>query len=362
MGTATRMRDAWLDNVKMLLVTMVVIGHAVVLAPPDDTSEHLYDFIYAWHIPAFVLVTGYFSRSFTWCRRHLVALVTTIAVPYVVFELAMWWFRTEVGGEEIGDTVLVNPHWPVWYLAAVFLWRLATPVLARHWVAIPLSVLASLLFPLEGSTVLDLNRVIGLLPFFVLGLHLTPELLAKVRSRSAILPGAVLLVALWQVADHFDELIPHPAESSATTWFWYSEPYAAFGVSGSEGMVVRLCLIAVTTVAILAVMALVPRGHSRWSDLGTATLVVYLLHGFVVRGAEYAGYAEWADAQGGWTLWLTIAWAIALSLLLAAPPVARRLNHVVDPLASLRERGDSRSPELPENAEDPSRMAGASRG
>lgn len=355
------MRDAWLDNVKMLLVTMVVIGHAVVLAPSYDTSEHLYDFIYAWHIPAFVLVTGYLSRSFTWSRRHLVALVTMIAVPYVLFELAMWWFRTEVGGEEIGDTVLLNPHWPVWYLAAVFLWRLATPVLARHWAAVPLSVLASLLFPLEGSTILDLNRVIGLLPFFVLGLHLTPELLGRVRARAAILPGLGVLAALWWASDHFDTLIPHPAESSATTWFWYSEPYATFGVSGTEGMVVRLCLLGLSAVATFAVMALVPRGHSWWSDLGAATLVVYLLHGFVVRGAEYAGYAEWAAGQGGWTLWLTIGWAFALSLVLAAPRVARRLTYAVDPLAPLRSRTAERQAESPGNAEDPSRLAGASR-
>ena len=28
-------------------------------------NDHLYDFLYAWHVPAFVFVTGYLSRSFT---------------------------------------------------------------------------------------------------------------------------------------------------------------------------------------------------------------------------------------------------------------------------------------------------------
>ena len=29
--------------------------------------------------------------------------------------------------------------------------------------------------------------------------------------------------------------------------------------------------------------------------MGAATLVVYLFHGFVVKGAEYAGFMGWAD-------------------------------------------------------------------
>jgi len=169
----------------MTLVTVVVIGHALPLFRGDGLNSHIYDFIYYWHIPAFVLITGYLSRSFAWSRRHLWALFCTIVVPYFIFETAMMWFRVEVGGEPWLDNMYLNPHWPMWYLAAVFLWRLATPILKRHWVFIPLSVAASLLFPLVGSTYLDLNRTIGLLPFFVVGLHLRPSMLTHLKTRSA---------------------------------------------------------------------------------------------------------------------------------------------------------------------------------
>ncbi len=332
------MRDAWLDNVKMTLVTVVVIGHAIVLAPVYDGSGRLYDFIYAWHIPAFVLITGYFSRSFQWTQRHLIALVTTIAVPYVIFELAMYYFRVQVGGDQIGGTLFLDPHWPVWYLAAVFLWRLAAPILKRHWVAIPLSVLASISFALVGSSVLDLNRVIGFLPFFVIGLHLTPELLSYLHNWWVRIGAGAVVLVLWQAAAHTDELIPHPATYSATTWLWYAQPYAVFGVSPLEGMLTRLCLIGVSALAALSVMALIPRGRSWYAEMGAASLIVYLLHGFAVRGAEYAGYAEWAAGQGNWTIWPTVLGAIAVALLLASPPVARRLQVAVDPVNALRKR------------------------
>ena len=48
-----------------------------------------YDFLYAWHVPAFVIVTGYLSGRFTWTARGSAPLVRTVAVPYVIFE-APW--------------------------------------------------------------------------------------------------------------------------------------------------------------------------------------------------------------------------------------------------------------------------------
>ena len=81
-------------------------------------------------MPAFVLVTGYLSRSFTFTRRNLHKLVTTVVVPYLVFETLLALFRTVVGHENLG-VLYLSPHWPMWYLSALFLWRLATPLLTR---------------------------------------------------------------------------------------------------------------------------------------------------------------------------------------------------------------------------------------
>ena len=81
-------------------------------------------------MPAFVLVTGYLSRSFTFTRSKVHALVTTIVVPYLVFETLLALFRTVVGHEDLG-LLYLSPHWPMWYLSVLFLWRLATPLLNR---------------------------------------------------------------------------------------------------------------------------------------------------------------------------------------------------------------------------------------
>ena len=105
-------RDPWLDNVKMVLVTVVVVGHSLTMVPGEGRNAQIYDFIYYWHIPAFVLVTGFLSRSFTWSRRHLWALFCTIVVPYFLFEFALLFYREHRGGEVIGAPMWLNPHWP----------------------------------------------------------------------------------------------------------------------------------------------------------------------------------------------------------------------------------------------------------
>ena len=52
---APTQRDPWLDNSKMVLVAFVVIGHAWGLLEKTQGSHWAYDFLYLWHIPAFVL-------------------------------------------------------------------------------------------------------------------------------------------------------------------------------------------------------------------------------------------------------------------------------------------------------------------
>ena len=77
-------RDPWFDNAKMALIVLVVIGHSWTLLPHNTWDSWTYNFLYSWHIPAFGIVTGHFSKSFEWTRPRMWSLVTTVAVPYVI--------------------------------------------------------------------------------------------------------------------------------------------------------------------------------------------------------------------------------------------------------------------------------------
>ena len=168
-------RDPWFDNAKFALVTLVVIGHMWTLLSDAGAKVWLYDFLYYWHVPAFVIVTGYLSRNFDYSHERLRALFRTVVVPYMVFELVLALFRVYVGHEDIND-IWADPHWPMWYLAALFFWRLLTPPFRRaSYAAIPVAVAISLVAGICATDWLDLARVLGLLPFFVIGISLRKE-------------------------------------------------------------------------------------------------------------------------------------------------------------------------------------------
>lgn len=56
-------RDGKLDSLKFLLVCLVIIGHVV--GPYKDQSANMVvkNFIYLFHIPLFVYISGYLSKN-----------------------------------------------------------------------------------------------------------------------------------------------------------------------------------------------------------------------------------------------------------------------------------------------------------
>lgn len=58
-------RDSYFDNAKFLLIFLVVFGHIIRSYIHDnDALLHIYKFIYTFHMPAFILISGYFAKGF----------------------------------------------------------------------------------------------------------------------------------------------------------------------------------------------------------------------------------------------------------------------------------------------------------
>jgi fucose 4-O-acetylase-like acetyltransferase len=318
-------RDPWLDNAKMALVTLVVLGHAWTLLPQHGVDEWLYDALYCWHITAFVSITGYLSRSFAYTPARMWNLVRTVVVPYLLFECALALFRVHVGGENL-QRLFENPHWPMWYLAALFFWRLLTPVFRPlpAAVAVGVAVVVSLVAGAWAGDTLDVARVLGLLPFFVLGLHATPERLARVFDPARRRVAGVVMAAVAVLAAFTEQL-------ASTEWFYYRSQYGELDVSDERAMATRAGVIAVGALGSWAFLTLVPRTSGWFTRMAVYTLVVYLLHGFAVLGAEFAGLPGWAAAHPVLGFLVVSSSAVALALLLAWRPLASRLQHLVDP-------------------------------
>src|SRR5699024_7769975 len=165
--------------------------------------------------------------------RQLARLLSTVAVPYVIFEGIHAGIRMAMGSEV--NLNLWEPAWTLWFLLALFFWRLLTPLLRalRHPLLISIGV--SLLAPLDGhlDETLSWGRVLSFLPFFTLGLIATPEHIQRLRDFRFKILGAVLLAAGLALS-----FLMH--DQFSATLLFMREGYEDVGLTGESDVLVAL--------------------------------------------------------------------------------------------------------------------------
>ncbi|MGA4998745.1 acyltransferase family protein [Streptomyces arboris] len=325
---AAKRRDPYFDNVKYLAIVLVAVAHA--WEPVMDGSRAtraLYMIVYTFHMPAFILISGYFSRTFDMSSPKVKRLITGVAVPYVLFETAYSLFKRYVDDSPDTSISLVDPLYLTWFLIALFIWRVTTPIwlTLRHPlpVALAIAMLASI-SPDIGDD-LDLQRVFQFLPFFVLGLLMKPEHFQLVRRREVrllALPlfAGALLFAYWI------------APRMQLGWLYRANSAQEMDAPWWSGAVMSLALFGCALALTIGFLAWVPRRHMWFTVLGAGTICGYLLHGFLIKGAVYTGLFDrhtWLSGPVGLVL-VSVAAAGAVTLM-CSPPVARALKFATEP-------------------------------
>ncbi|WP_107471347.1 acyltransferase family protein [Streptomyces monashensis] len=319
-------RDAFFDNVKYLAIVLVAAGHCWAPLKGDSrVLEGLYNVVYTFHMPAFVIISGYFSRSFDMRPDRLKRLVTGIAVPYVVFQTAYLLFRRFVGhSPEPFD--LVSPWYLTWFLCALFVWRLSSPLwkLVRRPVPVALGIAMVGSVSMGTGGALDFGRVLQFLPFFVLGLRLEPEHFTVLRRRwvriASVPVAAVALAVGWWSAPRLDD-----------NWFYRESAAQKLGAPWWTGPLMTLALFACALLLTAVFFAWVPRRRTWFTALGAGTLYGYLLHGFVVKTATYGGWFDHAWLHGPLGEILVTLLAGAVVTLLCTKPVQRVFRFAMEP-------------------------------
>lgn len=316
-------RDPFFDNAKFLAITLVVSGHLIEDLRDVAVAHAAYFYLYMFHMPLFIVLSGYLSRNFTFSSGKARKLISTLAVPYVIFELVYSLPRLILYGKL--DISLLDPYYLTWFLMSLFLWRLSTPVWQQlRWplvIAVALSLVSGMSrLPDE----LSMNRTLGLLPFYVLGLMLRPEHFDWLRQRRIRVAGAVTLVtgAVVVLAVH---------TRVKTEWIRWRHANDVIGVDDLTGSLIRLGMLAAGALLVAAFLAVTPSRRTWYSELGMATMYAYLLHGLVVKAAERF-YGDWAATLPG--VAAVAFFGVGIAALLCTKPVRRAARWAVEPKIS----------------------------
>lgn len=170
-------RDLTIDTLKGFLILCVILGHLIGSLNVSG-GEAIWNLIYTYHMPLFILISGYFSKQ---DRPN----VSTLLKPLVVFQTINV-IIFSILGHKFSFTYFFVPHWTLWYLLSLVFWRLMlryTPkvLLNRPYVYLGIAMVASLAIGLvmPYGRILSIQRTISFFPFFLMGYYFQSNLIKQ---------------------------------------------------------------------------------------------------------------------------------------------------------------------------------------
>lgn len=270
-------RVAYLDNARYWVMLLVVIGHSLTQFVDMDSARGVYVWIYAFHMPFFILISGYTARRYMGEARQVRRIVSTLVVPYLIVETTMQLITRHYTGDP-DPMMVLSPQWLAWFLAALFVWRLTTPIWRALKYPITTSIIISLTVGLfEIPNVLALPKILGFLPFWVVGLHMNRQVFERLTETRVRVVSAVVLVTAFVICYVY-------SAGWTTDWLLWKQRYDESPLSATpmEGVTQRAELLVIGFVLTFAALSLVPKSRSWTTLLGGRTFYCYLLHGYVV--------------------------------------------------------------------------------
>ncbi|MGM9640875.1 MAG: acyltransferase family protein [Faecousia sp.] len=280
-------RTAYLCNLKLLLIVLVVLGHS--LERVGAQSCLAYRVIYLFHMPLFAFVTGLHLKSMKSCRKQaknafwLYLLAQGVAV-----------FVSSFTGKRLS---LLTPYWHLWYLLSLLWWSLLAALcckLLRHlphcgWFLCLISVaLALACGALPLGRALSASRTMVFFPYVLFGVLCPVKLQDGPNMPTRLSMAAFGVLCLLPARDVFMKV--------SYSFLYQASDYGSFHLTFSEGCRLRgLCLLAACGLGTL-VMALIPSRKLPATKLGGDTLPAYLLHVLFLPLLSIF----WPDGHNGW--------------------------------------------------------------
>ena len=275
------------DNLKCFLIVMVVIGHFVnQYAPISNTMKSLSLFIYSFHMPLFIFLSGLLQKR--WSRR-----------------CKFQWDK------------------PLYYIMIGYALMAAFMVIAYLikelplWFVLPISILAACLAGYDENigSFLYLSRIIVFFPFYYTGYCLDIKKLQEVLNKtwikclSAIFLTDMILYTLTKIEDNY----------SYIRLFTGRNAYSLINVE-SCGAVHRLMFYVIAFLMGIAIISLIPNCKVPVvGTVGARTLQIYFWHRLILYVLTFSGITGSLikNVPSGW-VWIYLAMATILPFVLSA--------------------------------------------
>ncbi|BBW95988.1 acyltransferase family protein [Geobacillus icigianus] len=317
-------RDYYFDNVKCALMLLVVFGHF--LRPYIDGVlwvHSLYTWIFFFHMPAFIFISGYFAKRFHE-QGYLPKIMKKLLFPYLLFQFLYSIYYFFLYDQSSLELDVLTPHWSLWFLLSLFSWNVLLLWFGRlpKWAALPAALLLGLAGGMmEAEKWLSLSRTLTFFPFFLLGFFTQKSLIERLFAVPVRLVSLAVLFGMFLLI-HFG--FPDLPQD----WLYGSKSYDTLGVSEPTGIMNRLVIYAASLVMMFSFLALIPSRRFSFSVLGARTFYIYILHGFILKYLHETPFPDFIMDVHGYPLLLGL--SIAVMLILGSQPVIRLVRPLLE--------------------------------
>jgi fucose 4-O-acetylase-like acetyltransferase len=173
----TREKDHRIDTIKGLLIILVVLGHIIGICGYGVICENIWQIIYVFHMPLFILISGYLTTikpiSVFWKSLN------RIVVPLLIFQLLFVFIAVVIFRNAFSISYLITPFWILWYLLSLAFWRIMIQFTPKILLSLPLLylIIATVIAIFGGlmpyGRILSIQRTFSFYPFFLFGFYLT---------------------------------------------------------------------------------------------------------------------------------------------------------------------------------------------
>lgn len=290
-----------MDNIKGILVLLVVFGHLLELVH-GGVSKAAYLVIYSFHMPAFVFVSGYFASY------DLKKILKRQIMPYFVWYVIYFAFFGLIfaEGKPFDPS---TPYWLTWYLMSMVWWSMSIPILSFAGRKRTLPIIAALCavavlwgFCGVSGYWLSIGRTLTFFPFFAAGWFLRRDGLPEKINPPQKAAAAALAIIFAAVCIAFSEFLDIQC-------FYGAKSYAQPG----QSLTARVFQLLSGGVWIWLLLCFAPKIRLPiLTDAGKYSIAVYLGHGIIVRTIKklIPGGASgdiWVLAGAGLAILLTAA-------------------------------------------------------
>lgn len=268
------------DNLKLLLIFFVVMGHVIDMSNyPSDLIKFIYFFIYFFHMPVFIFVMGYFSKNVDACAE---SAFVKYFLPYcllVVLSFVQLKF-TVVDEETLSIFRLFSPASSCWFLLASFVWKKMLPDLLKIKHVVFFTLLLGLLsgFSHEFGYKFALGRLCVFTVYFLLGYFTTDMHIDRIRKVPKVYSFIVVIILMGLI--YYLAVLKNMPREAVLCRTYYTD--------GNEinEFIYRIVFYIISSIMILILINLAPNKKYRFTYLGSKTLYVYFFHMFIVRFIE----------------------------------------------------------------------------